>query len=303
MPVNLKQINSSLTAKVVDKEFLGSDLKYGTTHIPCGSDANVDGYHIVVLYQMYNNENFVKVYRDGVELVYNVDWVWGRPIAGATNDISHSIRINIAQYAAGSTYRVVYTEYVSNMQPSAYLYRTDAFTMRNRAITSRIYYNAGGVNPCNQQSLIAWELAEAGDYVYDVTYGKASPIVPPYDCATAVRKGFGTHLSVREFPENASMGDWRLETWTSGNKRGHPINTGNINLNPHLVSTNNRIRLKTLSMDDLYLGVWYILLRNTRLNIVTNFAPRKLSIRRKVLWQEGYFGDTMISAYVQTGLV
>lgn len=291
-----KQIKKIQYPLIFEKS--GSDLLNGYTGYGVGSDSNTSGYHFKIDKPMYVGQSgkFIKLYRDGVELVYNTDWIEGKSIYPNCPDLVPSLRLNISQYNSGSTYRLEYYEYTDWYIPTLTLYRTDDYPLINKLITPRIYFNdgidewAGVINTITNTNLSGSD----SRFSYVVNYIDTSNTY-----SHDVNKTFGTHLSVREYDIGQPFPSGiRMEIWNKGNSRGRGTTTGGNNrLNPFITLTSNVWDGLWSTIDSGYRLYGKVLIRDINNNIVSQFSSESLILRKKKVFQEGYYGDSYIGEY------
>jgi len=283
--INKKQI-SHLQYPIV-WQYTGSELINGLTGHGVGSDTNTSGWHIRPNYPMYfGGGKFVKVYRDGTELVYDQDFKEGKAIFRA-NDLVPSIRLHSSQYSSSSNYTVEYYEQVDTIDPFVYVFRPDGRPLNPTNPTRRIAFDDGSV----QWNGVIWQITEVTNFVYDIEYRSTDSTH-----THTVRKTYGTSIAVRQYKEGVAFpGNIRMEMWSRGKVHGGPGAgpASNVNYNPIATSTTNRWDfdgfVNGYPRHRVYVKVR---IRDTDSNIVSALSSRVVVAKRIYMWQEGYYGDT-----------
>lgn len=270
-------------------EFNGTELVNGTTYHGVGDDTNISGWHIKPNIPMYFGPNgkFVKVYKDGTELIYGTDWNEGKAIF-MVGDLIPSIRLHINQYDSNSVYRVEYYEQQSFFDPFLTLYRSDDKRMNPTMPTPRIHYDNG----TDQWYGVITQVVQIGNFEYNLTYESTDKAY-----SAIIRKCYGETLAIQQFKKEESFpNNIRMEIYTRGKIHGGPTTkNGNVNYNPIYATTNNNWTFVGWVTGHPRKRIYVkVRLRDTERNIVSQFSSRTLHSKRVFMWQEGYYGDSPI---------
>ena len=282
--------------KLVVREVLCEDLTFSPSY---------GGYYIKPRYYMYTEPakpepEFTKVYKDGVLLTYGVGWVWGNCMTGQVLDLVDNVRI--IDLSPGALYRLEYYESTMLYEPELKMYRAGGGA-KNRRITPRFYF----------ASQAAWyiidSLTQTGSYDYAATYRKVagSPWAQGF---VIIPKTFSDCVMFKEFEWNVSMSPWRMEVYRVNGRKSRGTQTGSAkstDMIPFYATPNNAWALAPVPTDlkkaAIYEGEFYFRYRNTIDNTVTNYARRRLSLRRLGVWQPDPAGDTWLGRYYMPKLL
>lgn len=254
-----------------------------------------DGQYIKTDFIFFANDAFVKVYENGVLLVRGSRWSWGSVKIGRVGDLIDSVAITSP--IASATYRLEYTEKLCPSFPQIKLTRTDGLTARNKAITNRCNSTFGMSNVPQ----LLWNINSFDyyDMKYNVEYRK--PNGEPYTAVT-IEKNFGNHLMIKGKDISASLSPWRIEVFKTGKRSGggtYITVSQNQSLVPYVVSNINDIRIYGLDWANRGRN-FFVRLRNTSTNEVTNFSLRYIKVMRIALWRLADDGDESLGYYVRT---
>jgi hypothetical protein len=268
-------IQDQLTKKYYTKTVLGSALTQS------GTD-----YFIKCPFYMYcgnaSTAAFTKVYKDGVELTFNTDWVWGSAVS--SNQQAQELRDNvkIVSRDTGATYTLVYYELKSSIYPEIAMSRDDSYIATNRYVSRNYAHYASGTLQIRRLS--GWTFT--GDYRFTATYtimtGGSGTVNMDRTCSNMAY--------VKNFVKSASLGDWRLEVWkaygVSGvvNSAGKGTASGII---PYRVLSTNQYDFPALNATIQRFdsgvgnpkGVKLFRLRNIATNETTEFSNKRLAIK------------------------
>jgi len=264
-------------------ELLGTDLS---------QDPNGDRYFKARL-PMFSGGNFLKVFKDNVLMVKDVDWKWGEVKMGTVSDLVDNV--SITSPTLTSTYRIEYTECRSNYVPRMSLYRTDSNPAPHKNITPRMNYYDGAIN--SPLVIEKFTYADDNELIYFVDY---IDVTGSPHSRRNVCKSFSNYLRVAGVTENITMTPYRIELWKTGARKsggnGSRVGGYNTALVPFNSYSNNRIKIYAENFN-LQGTRFKMMIRNILTNEITSFADRDLEVRKKAVWRYGNNGDTYIESY------
>jgi len=231
-------------------------------------------------YPIYASSTFVRVYKDGVIMTFGADYDFnpgpGGAKIGSIADITDGVRFLVAT-VAGSTYRLEYDEYASDITPPIFMWRNDNGTMRRGNFLFRTPAAAG----VPSGAVMTAGITKNSAFSYTAHYG-----------AIDVTKTYADRLGVALFDKGADIptmlgAGWRLEVYKFGKKTAPDGgNTTDRLLMPFKTSTTNGIALDASpfitggALDHIRSGHYIVRLRNTVSNSVTRFSPQRMYLRR-----------------------
>lgn len=225
---------------------------------------------------MLENENFFKVYKDGVLIDNGVGWEFNSAVGfkiGSVVDLTDGI--SLINPVNGSTYKIEYTEFIVPVAPLIALYRTD-----NKMITRGLPRNCINGDGGKSGLISNISVIDPEAFEYEIAYSNPDTFTLPVY--------YANRFFCPNFVKGATLPtNWRVEVYKQGrhwtgtrrSESGSYNNTMNSTLCPRYTFTTNAQAITPL-MDRKRTGIFFIRLRNTVTNEVSLFSNQRIKTRR-----------------------
>lgn len=236
-----------------------------------------DSVFLKLTYAMLGNSSFWRVYEDDILLTYETDWEFNDEKGfkiGSVADLVDGIKL--LSPTNGSVYRFEYDEYQLPYSPMLGLYRSDGKMSMKGMPPNRIT----GEGSTGVLTAIARAGNETDDIDYEMTFNGGETFTKPLYyanrlCVSQFQKG-------QAFPTN-----WRMEVYKQGRhwseRRKKTTGTYNTTMNsvlsPRIVYTTNEANIMWM-IDKKRTGVFYVRMRNTTTNEVSQFSFQSVCTRK-----------------------